>query len=106
MNALAMPGGYDVGVDVVSSQVGVRELKARLSAYLAAVQSGREFVVTDRGRPVARLSPVRGGAEEHLARLIDEGKLILPRSRDRSLPRPRQRLTDGSIVDFLREQRR
>jgi prevent-host-death family protein len=106
MGVLPLQSGYDVDVNVVSSEVGVRELKAKLSAYLAAVQSGQEFLVTDRGRPVARLSPVRGGADEHLARLIEEGRLILPRSRDRSLPQPRNRLTSGSIVDFLREQRR
>lgn len=34
---------------------GVSELKARLSRYLAAVAAGEEVLITDRGRPVARL---------------------------------------------------
>lgn len=38
--------------------VGVADLKARLSEYLARVKSGEEVLVTDRGRPVARLVPV------------------------------------------------
>lgn len=38
-------------------QVGIAELKARLSEYLARVQDGEEIVVADRGRPVARSSP-------------------------------------------------
>lgn len=37
---------------------GVADLKARLSEYLARVKSGEEVLVTDRGRPVARLVPV------------------------------------------------
>ena len=42
--------------------VGLRELKARASALLREVQSsGAEFVITVRGRPVARLEPF--GAE-------------------------------------------
>ncbi|MGB9775399.1 MAG: type II toxin-antitoxin system Phd/YefM family antitoxin [Anaerolineae bacterium] len=37
--------------------VGVRELKNRLGYYLRAVRQGRAFVVTDRGKPIARLVP-------------------------------------------------
>ena len=39
-------------------QVGVRELKARLSEYLALVKAGEEVVVTERGKAVARLAPL------------------------------------------------
>ena len=41
---------------------GVAELKARLSEYLSRVKAGEEVLVTDRGRPVARLVPVAAGA--------------------------------------------
>lgn len=37
---------------------GVAQLKARLSEYLARVRAGEEVLVTDRGKPVARLVPV------------------------------------------------
>ncbi len=41
----------------------VSEFKAKLSEQLKYVQSGEEVLVTDRGRPVARVVPVsaRGG---------------------------------------------
>lgn len=53
-------------------QVGIAELKARLSEYLARVQAGEEIVVADRGRPVARLvSPVPYTASEEDLRLLD-----------------------------------
>ena len=38
-------------------QVGIRELKARLSHYLRRVREGEEVVITDRGKPVGRLLP-------------------------------------------------
>jgi prevent-host-death family protein len=38
---------------------GVREARQALSQLLEDVQKGREIVITDRGRPVARLVPVR-----------------------------------------------
>lgn len=37
---------------------GIAELKARLSEYLSRVKAGEEVLVTDRGRPVARLVPI------------------------------------------------
>lgn len=39
----------------------VSRLKARLSEYLAKVKAGEEVVVTERGRPVARIVPVESG---------------------------------------------
>jgi prevent-host-death family protein len=37
---------------------GVREARQDLSGLLDDVRKGREVVITDRGRPVARLVPV------------------------------------------------
>ena len=54
--------------------VGVRELKNRLSHYLARVLSGEEIAVTDRGREVAVLRPpTRSAAQRGLERLRDDG---------------------------------
>jgi len=39
--------------------IGVRELRRDASRYLARVRAGEAFVVTDRGRPVAELTPLR-----------------------------------------------
>ena len=36
---------------------GIREVRQNLSALLREVKKGREIVITDRGEPVARLSP-------------------------------------------------
>lgn len=37
---------------------GVREARQDLSSLLDDVRKGREVVITDRGRPVARLVPI------------------------------------------------
>jgi prevent-host-death family protein len=42
---------------------GIREARQNLSALLAEVAKGREVVITDRGRPVARLVPPRRESE-------------------------------------------
>lgn len=68
------------GVTVEMMQVSVAELQARLSEYLALVQTGEEIVVTDRGRPVARLiSPVTVGASGDEQRLLDLQRIVLLR---------------------------
>ena len=38
-------------------RVGVRELRQQASAVLRRVAAGESIIVTDRGRPVARLTP-------------------------------------------------
>lgn len=38
-------------------KAGIREARQDLSALIEDVKKGREIVITDRGRPVARLVP-------------------------------------------------
>lgn len=58
-------------------EVGVRELKAKLSEYLALAASGEDVTVTDRGRPIARLVASHGRSD--VERGIDEGWIEAPR---------------------------
>lgn len=51
--------------------VGVRELKQRLSEYLERAAGGEIIRITDRGQPKAILAPVPGVGR--LARGIEEG---------------------------------
>ncbi len=37
--------------------VGSCEFKNRMGRYLRAVRAGRSLIITDRGKPVARISP-------------------------------------------------
>lgn len=58
--------------------VGIRELKQRLSHYLDLVEAGEIVRVTDRGTPKAIITPLPGRGA--LERGIDEG-WIRPASR-------------------------
>jgi prevent-host-death family protein len=48
----------------------VSELKASLSAYLAKVRAGEEVIITDRGKPVAKIVPIGKGRKEITAHLL------------------------------------
>ena len=57
-------------------EVGVRDLKTYLSAYLERVKAGETVVVTHRGRPIARLEPLRPlSLPPHLEALCRAGKV-------------------------------
>jgi prevent-host-death family protein len=60
--------------------VSVAELKARLSMFLAAVKRGEEVIITDRGKPVARLSGLEGaaGTDSRVAELVHGGLMRPP----------------------------
>jgi len=52
----------------------IATLKASLSEFLAGVKAGEEVVVTDRGRPVARIVPYASGGAE-LDDLVRRGQV-------------------------------
>lgn len=56
-------------------RIGVRELRQHASRWLARVQAGEAFVITDRGRPIARLGPLEKPATG-LAALFDQGRAV------------------------------
>lgn len=87
--------------------MGVAELKAKLSEYLARVRAGEEITVTDRGRPVARISPAEPAVDEHLAELERAGIIKLGSGiSDEFLDAPRPRGDGGSLLEALLEERR
>ncbi len=82
--------------------VGIRELKAKLSEYLGRVAEGEDLVITDRGKPVARLVPF---SDDTLERGFEEGWIEAPRRRSlepSAIPRFR---SDMSVMDALDEDR-
>ena len=91
-------------------QVGLRELKNRLSHYVRQVRAGHDIQVTDRGEVVAELLPPRGrtGAEAQrgLADLARRGLVSLGARNDPRLYRrmPR-RLKPTELQRLLDEER-
>lgn len=87
----------------------VAELKAKLSEYLAAARRGEEVIVTDRGRPVARLSGL-GGSQDWDARITDLVRDGLASPPQGKLPHdfwdlPRGEDPDGALLQALLDER-
>ncbi|WP_289017258.1 type II toxin-antitoxin system Phd/YefM family antitoxin [uncultured Ornithinimicrobium sp.] len=65
--------------------IGIRELKQNASAAVARAAAGEALVVTDHGRPVARLVPLGGS---RTSELVTAGLARPPRRLLADLPRP------------------
>lgn len=88
-------------------EIGIRELRTNLSAIVERVKAGEEIVVTEYGKPVARLGPVD---EETLAiqRLTELGILKPPRIPKGSEPLPKPIKLEGEgpmLSDIVTEGR-
>ena len=87
----------------------VTELKVQLSRYLSRVKAGEEILVTERGRPIARLAPVGSGESGHegLRELERQGLIRLGSGR---LPKafwklPRARDPRATVRKAVTEER-
>jgi prevent-host-death family protein len=93
-------------MNVAIDTVGVRELKDNLSRYLARVRVGGEVIVTDHGRPVARVIGIQGKTSaERLAELVAAGQITPAPRRRRAAPRPVELPGRGTVSDLVKEQR-
>jgi prevent-host-death family protein len=87
----------------------VSELKARLSEYLSQVKAGMEILVTDRGKPIARLVPL-SRSKDFTKSLIRMEKQGLIRIGSGKLPKDfwkihRPEDPNGMVLKALLEER-
>ena len=86
--------------------VGVRALKNRQSEFLRLAKAGERIVVTERGRPVAVISPPAAGpADEGIERLLREGLARWGGGKPRGLSRP-PKIKGRTVADIVIEERR
>jgi prevent-host-death family protein len=95
--------------EVAMKTASVSKLKASLSEYLREVKAGEEVLVTERGRPIAKLTPAVSSTilPQHLAEmekqgLIKVGTAKLPKN-FWTLPRPRD--SKGLVLKSLLRER-
>lgn len=108
------PAGSDVASPEVQcghqggavTTVGVRDLKNRLSEFLRRVAAGERITVTDRGRPVALLTPPDTLAEHHvIIGMVREGVASWGGGKPRGSARP-VRLRGRPMGQTVLEDRR
>ena len=87
----------------------VSELKARLSEYLNQVKAGMEVLITDRGKPIARLVPILRPKDlkESLIRMEKEGLIRIGSGK---LPKDFWKMTrpddpNGMVLKALLDER-
>ncbi|HEX4051136.1 MAG TPA: type II toxin-antitoxin system Phd/YefM family antitoxin [Steroidobacteraceae bacterium] len=80
-------------------QVGIAELKARLSEFLRLVQGGESIAVLDRNRAVAQIVPI----PERSGLRIRKPAINSPKPNKVRLPKPGTQTID--VVQLLLEER-
>ena len=89
-------------------KMGLREANQNFSRAIKAIKSGEAIVLTERGKPIATITPIVGDADEadELQSMRDEGFLIGRRKggviKTRSRP---LRLPGPSVSNVLRNER-
>lgn len=69
----------------MQQQISLREINQHLSQYIHAVEEGAEYVITRRGKPVARIVPLVD---------VEEQRVLTPKQ-EAALERIRQRVEQG-----------
>lgn len=85
--------------------VGVRDLKARLSAYLRQVSQGQTVIITDHGRPVGRLSPMKQPLDERLRALQNAGMVAWNGKKLKPVTPAAANRGEQQVADILVEMR-
>ncbi len=89
--------------------IAVSKLKASLSEFLKRVQAGNEVIVTDRGKPVAKLVSIKPNESisQDLKDMEKEGLIVIGQGK---IPKnfwtfPRPKDSKGMVVKTIIEER-
>jgi prevent-host-death family protein len=86
-------------------RVGIRELRQNLSVYVKRVRDeGRAYEVTERGEPVARLTPLADRPASIYEQMVADGRITPATRRIEDLPPP-VKLPGRPLSEVLQEMR-
>ena len=87
-------------------RVGIRELRQNLSVYVKRIrEEGRSYEVTERGEPVARMTPLDDRPMSTIERLIAEGRITPAKRSWDELPPPIVLPAARPLSEILQEMR-
>lgn len=87
------------------NRIGIREIRQDASMILARVEDGEEFIVTNRGVPVAKLLPYKKSADELISEMISAGEIVEAEGNVWELPAPSVKLKGKTASELLIEER-
>lgn len=85
------------------SEVGIRALKQNASAVVAEAAAGETVTITDRGRPVAKMTAI---PRSRLTALIEDGRARPARHRLVELPAPEPGPDLSQVLQEMRDDER
>lgn len=90
---------------MTGTSVGIRKLKAQLARYVRQVKAGETVTITERGKPIGQIIPVKTSTNDRVQKLIQSGLVSWNGRRLKSL-KPRA-YTRGkrTVADLLLENR-
>ena len=88
----------------------VSKLKASLSEYLTRVKAGEEVIVTERGKPIAKIIPIGRDQAEFPPHVLELARAGLIRLGSGKIPKgfwkmPRPADPTGAVLKALLEER-
>jgi prevent-host-death family protein len=88
-------------------QIGLREANQRFSRLMKAVRGGKEILLTERGRPLAVVRPIRGSDEtESTIQRLEAAGFLRPAGKRANLPAWTPRRVHGAAVsETIRKER-
>jgi len=89
--------------------VGIKDIKNNLSRYLSRVKSGEEILITERGKPIARIIKENGknnSLRQALVPLIDKGIIAMPTQALSKESPDRVQASGKSTSEMVAEDRR
>lgn len=86
---------------------GLREANQQFSKIVRAVCGGEEVLLTERGKPFARIVPVRRSRQEAIIRQLVKEGLLRPAEQRAIMPDWKPRRIRGGVLttQILREER-
>lgn len=86
-------------------ETGIRELKREFSAYLRLVKAGETITITERGKPIGRIVPIKRSTENQIDALRQAG--VIAWSGEKARPRTPTAVVKGSqtVAELLLEDR-
>ncbi len=90
-------------------KAGIKDIKNNLSSYLKQVKNGEEILITERGKPIARIiKETPSGTSLHLtlAPLIQKGLVKLPSLSIHKMPASPVSAPGKSAAEMVTEDRR